>query len=199
MLKQLQAIVGADHVSDEPGACDLATSDIFEWPGRTPALMVAKPRHDGGNGRDPPCPAQTRRRGDPPRRRPVVHRRFRDGAGADRDRHHADERRRRPCGRSLRRRRRRRVVGECRRRAEAAWNEVGAGEPDLRRLFHGRGAGGSGHAGGPRRHSGADGGAVGRLGRAHRRADPLLPLRRDRTSPASSSAIAGPSASRPKS
>ena len=44
MLKQLQAIVGADHVSDEPGACDLATSDIFEWPGRKPALMVAKPR-----------------------------------------------------------------------------------------------------------------------------------------------------------
>lgn len=44
MLKQLQAIVGADHVSDEPGACDLATSDIFEWPGRKPALMVASPR-----------------------------------------------------------------------------------------------------------------------------------------------------------
>ena len=43
MLKQLQAIVGVDHVSDEPGACDLATSDIFEWPGRKPALMVARP------------------------------------------------------------------------------------------------------------------------------------------------------------
>jgi len=43
MLKQLEAIVGADHVSDEPDACDLATSDIFEWPGRAPALMVASP------------------------------------------------------------------------------------------------------------------------------------------------------------
>jgi D-lactate dehydrogenase (cytochrome) len=43
MLKQLQAIVGADHVSDEPDACDLATSDIFDWPGRAPAFMVASP------------------------------------------------------------------------------------------------------------------------------------------------------------
>ena len=44
MLKQLQAIVGADHVSDDPDACDLATSDIFEWPGRKSALLVASPR-----------------------------------------------------------------------------------------------------------------------------------------------------------
>ena len=43
MLKQLQAIVGADHISNEPDACDLATSDIFEWPGRARALMVASP------------------------------------------------------------------------------------------------------------------------------------------------------------
>jgi FAD/FMN-containing dehydrogenase len=44
MLKQLQAIVGAEHVSDDPDVCDLATSDIFEWPGRKSALLVVSPR-----------------------------------------------------------------------------------------------------------------------------------------------------------
>ena len=44
MLKQLQAIVGAEHVSEDLDVCDLATSDIFEWPGRKSALLVASPR-----------------------------------------------------------------------------------------------------------------------------------------------------------
>jgi len=44
MLKQLQAIVGADHATDDPDACDLATSDLFDWPGRRPAAMMVSPR-----------------------------------------------------------------------------------------------------------------------------------------------------------
>ena len=44
MLNQLRTIVGADHATDDPDACDLATSDLVDLPGRIPAAMVVRPR-----------------------------------------------------------------------------------------------------------------------------------------------------------
>jgi FAD/FMN-containing dehydrogenase len=43
LLEKLAAIVGAEHLSTDPADCDLATSDIFEWPDRKPALAVVRP------------------------------------------------------------------------------------------------------------------------------------------------------------
>jgi FAD/FMN-containing dehydrogenase len=44
MLQQLRTIVGTDHATDDPDACDLATSDLVDWPGRVPAALVVRPR-----------------------------------------------------------------------------------------------------------------------------------------------------------
>jgi FAD/FMN-containing dehydrogenase len=44
LLKQIQAIVGIDHATDNPIKCDLATSDVFERSERVPAVMVVSPR-----------------------------------------------------------------------------------------------------------------------------------------------------------
>jgi FAD/FMN-containing dehydrogenase len=44
LLKQIQAIVGIDHATDDPIKCDLATSDVFERSERMPAVMVVMPR-----------------------------------------------------------------------------------------------------------------------------------------------------------
>ena len=43
LLKQIQAIVGPEHVTDEAAKCDLATSDVFERSESVPALMVVSP------------------------------------------------------------------------------------------------------------------------------------------------------------
>ena len=47
LLKQVQAIVGPEHVTDEAAKCDLATSDVFERSESVPALMVVSPRTTG--------------------------------------------------------------------------------------------------------------------------------------------------------
>jgi FAD/FMN-containing dehydrogenase len=44
LLKQAQAIVGADHATDDPDRRDLATSDVFSRNYQTPALMVVAPK-----------------------------------------------------------------------------------------------------------------------------------------------------------
>jgi len=44
LLKQIQAVVGIDHATDDPIKCDLATSDVFERSERMPAVMVVRPR-----------------------------------------------------------------------------------------------------------------------------------------------------------
>ena len=44
LLKQIQAIVGAEHASDDPLQCDLATSDVFSRNPQAPAQMVVRPR-----------------------------------------------------------------------------------------------------------------------------------------------------------
>ncbi len=44
MLKHIQAIVGTEHATDAPDACDLATADVFERNERAPALLVVRPR-----------------------------------------------------------------------------------------------------------------------------------------------------------
>jgi D-lactate dehydrogenase (cytochrome) len=44
LLKQLQAIVGPDHATDDTVKCDLATSDVFERSERGLAVMVVSPR-----------------------------------------------------------------------------------------------------------------------------------------------------------
>ena len=47
LLKQVQAIVGPDHATDDAARCDLATSDVFERSEGGPALMVVSPRSTG--------------------------------------------------------------------------------------------------------------------------------------------------------
>ena len=44
LLKQIRAIVGAEHASDDPLQCDLATSDVFSRNPQAPALMVVHPK-----------------------------------------------------------------------------------------------------------------------------------------------------------
>jgi FAD/FMN-containing dehydrogenase len=44
LLKQVRAIVGPDHATDEAARCDLAMSDVFERSEGGPALMVVSPR-----------------------------------------------------------------------------------------------------------------------------------------------------------
>jgi FAD/FMN-containing dehydrogenase len=44
LLKQVWAIVGPDHATDDPNKCDIATSDVFERSERVPAVMVVSPR-----------------------------------------------------------------------------------------------------------------------------------------------------------
>ena len=44
LLKMVQAIVGAEHASDDPLQCDLAVSDVFSRNSQTPALMVVRPK-----------------------------------------------------------------------------------------------------------------------------------------------------------
>lgn len=43
LLKRLATVVGTQSISTDPADCDLATADIFEWPGRRPALAVVRP------------------------------------------------------------------------------------------------------------------------------------------------------------
>ena len=47
LLKQIQAIVGPEHATDEAVRCDLATSDVFERNEHRPALIVVSPRTTG--------------------------------------------------------------------------------------------------------------------------------------------------------
>ena len=47
LLKQVQSIVGPEHVTDEAAKCDLVTSDVFERGESMPALMVVSPRTTG--------------------------------------------------------------------------------------------------------------------------------------------------------
>ncbi len=47
LLKQIRAIVGAEHASDDPLQCDLATSDVFSRNPQAPALMVIHPKSTG--------------------------------------------------------------------------------------------------------------------------------------------------------
>jgi D-lactate dehydrogenase (cytochrome) len=44
LRKQVASIVGPDHVTDDPGACELATSDVFEASERARAELVVSPR-----------------------------------------------------------------------------------------------------------------------------------------------------------
>lgn len=43
LASTLAKIVGADHVLTDPGACDLASSDLFVWPERQHAELVVRP------------------------------------------------------------------------------------------------------------------------------------------------------------